>query len=79
MKKLLNTIQSFRIGLQMEAEPKPRAKVHYLQERLMKLQRLAQLARSDKNVYKSLQAHRLINDLQKRLSINSNIKLPYIN
>lgn len=79
MKKLFNTLQTFRIGLQMEAEPKPRAKVHYLQERLLRLQKLAQLARQDKNIYKSIQAHRLINDLQKKLSTNSNIKLPYIN
>jgi len=78
MKKLLNTLQTFRIGLQMEAEPKPRAKRHYLQERLARLQRLSQLARSDNNIFKARQADRLIESMNKRLNANGQLLMAHI-
>lgn len=73
MKKLLFHFASF----EPMQEIKP--KMHYLQARLMRLQKLAQFARNDKNILKAIQAHRLINDLQKNISVKSSIKLPYIN
>ena len=78
MKKLLNTLQTFRIGLQMEAEPKPRAKVHYLQERLARLQRLANIARSDDNIFKARQADRLIESMNNRLNANGQLLMAHI-
>jgi len=76
MKKLLNRLQTFTNGFQMEAEQRP--KVHYLQERLMKLQKLAQLARSDNNIFKARQADRLIESMNSRLSANGQLLMAHI-
>lgn len=78
MKTIFKTLQQFVMPINTQAETE-KPKIHYLQARLNRLQKLAQLARQDKNVVKSIQAHRLINELQKKLSINSSINLPYIN
>jgi hypothetical protein len=74
MKKLLTIFAQFNAPHQ-EAKPKE----HYLQSRLKRLQKLAQLARGDKNPTKTIQAHRLINQLQMQLSNQTKINLPYIN
>ena len=76
MKKLLTIFTQFN-SHQQEVEVKP--KEHYLQHRMKRLQRLAQLSREDKNPTKTIQAHRLINQLQMQLSNQTKINLPYIN
>ncbi len=76
MKKLLTMLTQFN-SPQQEVEVKP--KEHYLQYRMKRLQRLAQLSREDKNACKVIQAHRLINQLQVYLSNQTKINLPYIN
>ncbi len=76
MKKLLTMLTQFNTP-QQEVEAKP--KEHYLQYRMKRLQRLAQLSREDKNACKVIQAHRLINQLQVYLSNQTKINLPYIN
>lgn len=76
MKKLLTIFAQFNTP-QQEVESKP--KEHYLQYRMKRLQRLAQLSREDKNTCKTIQAHRLINELQMQLSNQTKINLPYIN
>jgi hypothetical protein len=75
MKKLLTIFAQFN-SPQQEVESKP--KEHYLQYRMKRLQRLAQLSREDKNACKVIQAHRLINQLQVYLSNQTKINLPYI-
>ena len=76
MKKLLTMLTQFNTP-QQEVEAKP--KEHYLQHRMKRLQKLAQLSREDKNACKVIQAHRLINELQRRLCNQTKINLPYIN
>jgi hypothetical protein len=76
MKKLFTIFAKFNAPHQ-EAEVKP--KEHYLQNRMRRLQKLAQLSREDKNTCKTIQAHRLINELQMQLSNQTKINLPYIN
>jgi len=76
MKKLLTMLTQFNTP-QQEVEAKP--KEHYLQHRMKRLQKLAQLSREDKNACKVIQAHRLINELQKHLCNQTKINLPYIN
>ena len=76
LKLIFSQFPTFAMMQEMEAKTKP--KEHYLQSRLKRLQKLAQLARGDKNPTKTIQAHRLINDLQETLSIQTRIKLPYI-
>lgn len=74
MKKLLTIFAQFNAPYQ-EVKPKE----HYLQYRMKRLQKLSQLARQDKNTCKVIQAHRLINELQKHLCTQTKINLPYIN
>ena len=74
MKKLLTIFAKFNAP---DQEVKP--KEHYLQNRMRRLQKLAQLSREDKNTCKTIQAHRLINELQMQLSNQTKINLPYIN
>jgi hypothetical protein len=50
MKKLLNSLQTFRIGLQMEAEPKSRAD---------KLKRIAKIITKNYNYLKQHQLKKL--------------------
>jgi hypothetical protein len=76
MKKLLTMLTQFNTP-QQEVEAKPRE--HYLQYRMKRLQKLSQLARQDKNTCKVIQAHRLINELQRHLCNQTKINLPYIN
>jgi hypothetical protein len=75
MKKIISIFNSFS-----EAKTKPNEKVkkHYLANRLDRLQRLAELARKDKNTCNTIRAHRLINELQGVLVNQSRINLPYI-
>ena len=77
LKLIFAQFPTFAMMQEMEAKTKP--KEHYLQSRLKRLQKLAQLARGDKNPTKTIQAHRLINELQMQLSNQTKINLPYIN
>jgi hypothetical protein len=77
LKFIFASFPTFAIAQEVEAKTKP--KEHYLQSRLKRLQKLAQLARGDKNPAKTIQAHRLINELQMQLSNQTKINLPYIN
>ena len=80
MKKLRTLFAQFpTFAMMQEMEAKTKPKEHYLQSRLKRLQKLAQLARGDKNPTKTIQAHRLINELQMQLSNQTKINLPYIN
>jgi hypothetical protein len=77
MKNLFNPFQTFRVMNEMQAEAE-KPKIHYLQARLNRLQKLAQLARSDKNDFKLKQATRLIFLLNNRLSANSQLLMAHI-
>lgn len=74
MKKLLTIFAQFNAPYQ-----KVKQGEHYLQYRMKRLQKLSQLARQDKNTCKVIQAHRLINELQRHLCNQTKINLPYIN
>jgi ribosomal protein L36 len=78
MKKLLNTLQSFRIGLQMEAEPKPRKKEHYLIRRIDRLRVIHKLAWKDQNLLKVRQAEYLIKRIEERLNANGQLLMAHI-
>jgi hypothetical protein len=79
MKKLLNTLQSFRIGLQMEAEPKPRKKEHYLIRRIDKLRVIHKIAWKDQNLLKVRQAEFLIKKVEAILEVNKGLLYAHIN
>jgi hypothetical protein len=78
MKKLFNTLQAFRIGLKMEAEPKPRSKEHYLIRRIDKLRKVHKLAWKDNNLLKVRQAEYLIKTIEERLSANGQLLMAHI-
>lgn len=77
MKTIFKTLQQFVMPINTQAEAE-NPKIHYLQARLNRLQKLAQLARSDKNDFKLKQATRLIFLLNNRLSANSQLLMAHI-
>lgn len=58
---------------------KPGTKTEILQRRLNKVNRLAELMREDHNVEKAIQAYRLINLINARLTDRTRLKMPHIN
>jgi hypothetical protein len=77
MKKLFNTLQTFRIGLQMEAEPKPRRE-HYLIRRIDRLRIIHKIAWKDQNLLKVRQAEYLIKRSEERLNANGQLLMAHI-
>lgn len=77
LKTLFNSFTTFLPQQEMEANKK-HSKPDYLKDRLARLKRLAAYAREDKNILKTLQAHRLIHNLSLKLADRTRINLPYI-
>jgi len=76
MKKLFQqTLSKYLPNTQAETKS---SKPDYLKDRLARLKRLATYAREDKNILKTLQAHRLIHNLSLKLADRTRINLPYI-
>ena len=75
MKKIIAMFNRFS---ETKTKVDDKVKKHYIANRLDRLQRLAELARKDKNTCNTIRAHRLINELQSVLVNQSRINLPYI-
>lgn len=79
MKKLLSLFAQFpTFAMMQEMEAKTKPKEHYLIERLNKLKRLAQIARTDKNDFKAKQAERLIQLANRSLRAKSKLLYAHI-